>query len=79
MYLRLYEETILLVSFLTAQKEPGAMKNSLWVTSGIMFRKELGAIGGGFFLCLHLKDGAVLGRNNSPWKTMENQTDGSLG
>lgn len=79
MYLRLHEETILLVSFLTAQKEPGAMKNSLWVTSGIMFRKESGAIGGGFILCLHLEDSSIPGRNNSSWKTMENQRDESLG
>ena len=45
MYLRLYEETILVVLFQIAQKEPGPVKNSLWVISGIMLSKELEALG----------------------------------
>lgn len=45
--------------------------------TGLMFRKESGAIGVELFLCLCLKDSSIacrrVGRNNSPWKTMENE------
>lgn len=55
MYLRLYEETILVVLFQIAPKEPGPVKNSLWVTSGIMLSKELEASGQSSFSVSLLK------------------------
>lgn len=61
------------------------MKNSLWVTSGIMLSKKLEAVRLEYFLSL-LK--TILFREGEqaktpapgrPWETMEDQKDGSVG